>query len=166
MNNSTIYLSSSSSNYYKIFEELELDDLTTLNVCLSSVYSASVPLYLKISWGDSVVETFDNNLYRKVDDKITSFNGLLNLFEANHTHIFYPSSDSLYLRLSSQVLVEYPDGNKNWFVIPIKIRTYGYIESIGDITLINTNIIPEEGNRKEYQFNIDRGNYVIEMRES
>jgi len=166
MNTNTTLLSSLSSNHVESFDSIEFDDLTTLSIVLSGVYSGNIPLYLKISWGDGEIETFDNDIYEKVNGEITYFNGTLPLFNKTYTHIYYPSSTSTYKSLSAQVLVEYPNNEKNWFIIPIRIRTYNYSESIGEITLINTNIIPDDGNNKEYQFNIDQGDYVVEIRES
>ena len=166
MNTNTISLSSLSSNHTQRVGDLIFDDLTTLSLVLSGIYSASIPLYMTISWGDGVVESFDNNIYQMVNNEVLPFNGTLPIFSNVYSHVYYPSSTALYKNLSAQVLIEYSNNEKNWFVIPIKIRTYGHSESIGEMTLINTNIIPDDDNRKEYQFNTGVGDYVVEIRES
>ena len=166
MNTNTTLLFSSTSNHIERLDSIEFEDLTTLSIVLSGVYSGNVPLYLKISWGDGEMEIFDNDIYEKIYGEVAYNGGILPLFSKTYTHIYYPSSTSLYKPLSAQVLVEYPNNEKNWFTIPIRIRTYNYSESVGEMTLINTNIIPDDDNNKEYQFNIDRGDYVVEIRES
>ena len=166
MNTHTTLLSSLTSNHIELVESLDFDDQTTLSIVLSNIYDSSMPLYLKISWGDGEIETFENNRCEIVNGKVVYFSCILPLFNRTYTHTYYPSSTSLYKNLSAQIFIEYPNNEKNWFILPIKIRTYDYSESIGEMTLINTNILPTVSNNKEYQFNIDKGDYVVEIRES
>lgn len=83
-----------------------------------------------------------------------------------YDHTYYPSEKSLYRELSAQIYVEYCTGDYNWFIIPLRIRIYDYFESVYDMDLIHTNIIPLANTPKEHQFLTNFGNYCIELRSS
>lgn len=168
MNSLTISLSSPSPSYTKIYEELYIEDLTNVTVSLSGMNESILPLYMTIDWGDGNIESFDNDVYKNyrtssifaevISGKFSS------IFQNTYQHKYFPSPTTLYKSLTSQVMVEYCNGSINWFIIPMKIRTYDYFESISDLTLINTNILPESGNPKEHQFLTDKGGFLIESR--
>jgi len=113
-----------------------------------------------IDWGDTPPEVYDiSNIYNSSNIILTSTSQPL---LGTYTHEYFPSSYALYKSLFAQILVNYSNGNYCWFIIPIKIRTYDYFESIYDMTLINTNILPSERNLKEHQFITAVGGYSLE----
>lgn len=168
MNSYSISLSSNSPEYTFVNDELYMEDFTSLTLNLSAIDESLTPLYLKIDWGDGVLDVFDNELYKNYRES-SIFPELLagkfsSLLQNTYTHEYYPSSNSLYKSVSAQILLEYCDGSINWFILPLKIRTYDYFESIYDIKLVNTNILPESGNPKEHQFITSKDGFVIESR--
>jgi hypothetical protein len=128
-----------------------------------NVYSGSIPVYLKIDWGDGVTELFDNDIFHNLDVYNSPVVGNKLLTDL-YTHVCYPSTTSLYKSFNVQVLIVYNDSNYNLFTIPITIRTYDYFETIYDINLINVNILPTSTNSKEFQLITKKDNSIIEFR--
>ena len=163
MNTSILALSSTTTNQTEQVALISMDDNTTFTLDLSNVTEIVLPTYVKIDWGDGIVEDFnENNIYNNSRENINIFKFsplLTNLYK----HEYKPSSTSLYKNLSAQVLVNYSNGDVSWFIIPIQIRTYDYFEAIGDVRLINTNILPISDNTKEHQLITTNGKFMIEL---
>lgn len=162
MNYTTVSLSSGSTNSVIMWPLVELEDHTQLNLQLTDINEDYVPLYLKISWGDGKVETFDNNLYKK-DKNLIKIQKYSPILLDSYAHEFFPSSYANYKELSAQVLLEYSNGNSTWIVIPIRIRTYDYFESVSGLELVNTNILPLSSNASEHQLKASVNNQLIEF---
>lgn len=164
MNTYYVNLSSNSTTYTQNVPEVQMDDLSTLVLNLTGLNETLLPLFLKINWGigDSII--YDNNIYKKGKTQSIIGGHYSPLFMDRYRYVYYPAPESLYLTLSAQVLVTYSNGDVSRFVIPIKITTYDFDESIGDLSLINTNILPVEGNLSEHQLITLSGGYIIEMR--
>lgn len=159
----TITLSSTSSTTTELLDSLVFEDNTSLIISMDYVYEQISPVYIKIDWGDGVTEIFDKSDSFTVDRTKVNIFKFSTLLAVPYTHEYLPSSTSLYKNLSAQILIEYTNGDVSWFIQPITIRTYDYFESIGDLTLINTNILPVEGNHKQHQLATSVGNYLIEL---
>ena len=163
MNTSILALSSTTTNQTEQVALISMDDNTTFTLDLSNVTEIVLPTYVKIDWGDGIVEDFnENNIYNNSRENINIFKFsplLTNLYK----HEYKPSSTSLYKNLSAQVLVNYSNGDVSWFIIPIQIRTYDYFEAIGDVKLVNTNILPISDNTKEHQLITTNGKVMIEL---
>ena len=163
MNTYTIYLSSSDTSTHQHLDPLVFDDFTKLNINLLGITEAILPCYLKIDWGiGGDVELYDNNVYRVGRDTVDVLR-FSPIFTNTYSQEYYPSSYALYKTLSSQVLVNYSNGDNSLFVIPIKIRTYDYFESLEDLKLKNTNILGLSGNTLEHQLIATKDNQLIEM---
>ncbi len=164
MNTYYLYLSTSSVSATLMTPEVEMDDLSTLILNLTGLNETILPLFLKVNWGIGESIIYDNNIY-KIGKNQSIIDGHYSpLFMDSYSNIYYPSPTTEYLYLSAQLLVTYATGHITRFTIPIKIRTYTYAESIGDLTLINTNILPVEANLSEHQLKTLSGGYIIEMR--
>jgi len=163
MNTYTLNLSSPTTSYIKHNPQLELDDMTRLVLDVSRLNERVLPIYLKIDWGFGETFLYDNNVYRTGSNQINIVR-YSPLLTDTYPYVYYPSETALFKSLSAQVLVRYSDGTTTWFVIPIRIRTYGYSESVGDLTLINTNILPVEDNLSEHQLKTSVDSYIIELR--
>jgi hypothetical protein len=161
MNSYTLSLSSNDTNYIYHSSEIELDDHTNFNVDISALSEKVLPIFLKIDWGDGRSQTFNNDVFKTGRENINIFkySPLLTQIYSNE---YYPSETSLYKSLTAQFLVNYSNGEFSWFVIPISIRSYDYFESIYDLQLINTNILPDITNPKEHQFKTDAGSFIID----
>ena len=163
MNIINISLSSNNQQYISTLNTVLIYDHTNFIINLDNIYNKIVPIYMSIDWGDgSDIKNYDNDLSMSNRVDVT----LGTLFKTTYGHQYYPSPTSLYRNLTAQVYIEYCDGLYNWFTIPLKIRTSDYFESIYDMELIHTNIIPTSNNPKEHQFLTNVGNYCIELRSS
>jgi hypothetical protein len=137
-----------------------MNDTSVLTLDLSYITERIVPISVRIDWGDGSIENFDKN---------SSNNDIINIFKFSplllntYTHQYYPSESCLYKCLSAQILITYCNGDYSWFILPLKIRTYDYFESIRDIKLINTNILPNDDNSKEHQLLTSLNRYTIEL---
>jgi len=163
MNTHAISLTSSTTNHIQTFSSLDLYDYTELTFNLEGLTEKITLSYVKIDWGDGLIETFDkNNIFVLDRTKINAlkFNPILS---ETYSHEYYPSETSLYKSLTAQVLVAYTDDTYSWFIQPIRIRTYDYFEAVGDLTLLNTNILPVASNKKEHQFKCDVGGTLVEL---
>jgi len=156
MNSYTLSLSSNATSAVEFRSEITFDDHTTLRINLSGLTESFVPIYLNLDWGDGTTEFFNNSLYKVYrEDSILNeviygkFSSVLN---EDYLHSYYPSASARYKLLSAQVYMEYSDGAFSWFVQPIKIVTRDYFESIYDIKLIDTNILPLSTNNKQQHF--------------
>ena len=165
MNTISISLSSDDTQYVLKTSLVPLNDNTLVSLDLKNIYSRIIPIYMIIDWGDGNKENFDNDfsLPDREDTNLFQAGTLLNTV---HNHIYYPSPTSLYRSLTAQIYVEYCNGEYNWFILPLKIRTHDYFESIYDMELIHTNILPVSDNSKEHQILTTEGNYCIELRSS
>lgn len=164
MNVYTLKLSSTNTSNVSRLGELNFDDYTVLTINLQSVTEKVVPLYIKIDWGlGSLPLIYDNDLYRDNRDErnLFKFSPVLN---TSYSHEYYPSSYALYKSLSAQVLIQYANGDTSWFIIPIRIRTFDYLESLIDVKLINSNILPDSNNNIEYQLKALKDNQLFELR--
>ncbi len=163
MNTYTLNLSSPTSAYIAYLPELEVDDFTRLTLDLSDINETILPVYLKIDWGFGETVLYDNNIYKSGSNQINIVR-YSPLLTDTYSNDYYPSETALYKSLSSQVLIRYSNGDITYMVIPIRIRTYGYSESIGDLTLINTNILPIESNVSEHQLKTSVDGYILDLR--
>ncbi len=164
MNSYTLRLSSTDTSNVSRLGELNFDDYTTLKINLQAVTETVIPLYAKIDWGTgSAPIIYDNDLYRNNRDErnLFKFSPVLN---ASYTYDYYPSSYALYKSLSAQVLIQYANGDNSLFIIPIKIRTFDYLESLLDVNLINSNILSDSNNSMEYQLRTLKDNQLFELR--
>jgi len=162
MNTVTVSLTSSLTDYMRVLPTLVMDDHTKLTLNLEGLTEKVIPVYLKIDWGDGTSETHNNNIYNtaRLEQNALVFNPI---FAEYKTKEYYPSETCLYKCLTAQVFVNYANGDNNWHLIPIKIRTYDYFESIYDLKLDNTSILPTELNPKTHQFITKMGRVAIEM---
>ena len=168
MNAATLTLSSTYTNHVEILSELVLNDLTTLTLSISGLSEDAIPNYLKIDWGDGESHYADNRIYRnyRVESILTEVLQfkVSSILSNNYEHIYYPSSTSLYKNLSAQVYVSYMNGDYAWFIQPISIRSNDYFESIYDLKLLNTTILPISSNPKEHTLITSLDGQIIQLR--
>jgi hypothetical protein len=159
MNIYELTLPTNTTSYYEKLNQIDMDDRSLFRLDVSAITERIIPINIQIDWGDGVIENFDKNNISLTTINVFKFSPLL---LQTYTHIYTPSETSLYKSLSAQIIINYCNGDYTWFVIPIKIRTYDYFESIGDILIQNTNIMPID-NVKEHQMIISKGGYTIEL---
>jgi hypothetical protein len=163
MNLKVISLQSANTSTIETLELVELYDHTKITLNLDNIYDGTIPVFVKIDWGDGDSITIDNDIFN-YPDRIN-----LNIFNPNpilttpYSHEYYPSKNSLYLFLTLQVLIYYSDSNYNLFTIPIQIRTNDFFEAIEDIKLIGVNILPYSYNPKQYQLKASVNQQIIEI---
>ncbi len=162
MNSVTINLSSSDTEYDYTYSQFDFDDYTELALDPTLLIENYVPTYLKIDWGDGTIETFDNDIYDVRRQNVNLFK-TSSVLRETYRHRYTPGS-TLYKSLTAQVFLNYTDGGNTWIKIPIRIRSYGYFESIYDLDLRNTNIVPLSTNIKQHQFISEATRHTLELR--
>lgn len=163
MNSYTLNLSTTNTSTIQFLNRINFDDISRLTLNLNSVNEKTLPIYLKINWGVGTSVLYDNDVSR-LDSNSLNLLSYSPLFNKTYSFEYYPSKTALYRDLSAQLLIKYADGNYTWIVIPIRVKTSGYTDSVGDLTLINTNILPKEGNTAEHQLKTSVDGYLIELR--
>lgn len=167
MNFKSISLSSLSSNHIEQSLEYSLDDVTNLSFDLSGVDESTMPTTLQISWGDGIVDVHNNSFFK--DYKTESifpeilYGKFSKLLSKKYSHVYYPSQSCLYKKLTAQVQMDYIDGSTSLWLVPLKIRSYDYFESVYDLKLIDTKILPLTSNNKEFTFSTDSGGFLVQM---
>lgn len=166
MNTTSISLTSTSTQANNTLATQYLDDITELTVDILNYYETILPAAISIDWGDgSSVETYNNEFYIRYRDK-SIFNEMIygkftNLLVTPYSHTYYPSQTALYLDIQAQIAVRYTDGNTSTYTIPIQLRKSDYYETIYDIELIDTAIMPLTSNNKNFVFSTESG-YIVE----
>lgn len=165
MNTKTLYLSSTNSSLYDVSEELELEDHTNFIIDLSKIYNKILPSFIKIDWGDGTdSEMYDNDMYI-LDRKEANAFSYIPAFSKTYSHEYYPSSTSLYLNLSAQVLINYVNGDFYWNIIPIKVRTYDYFESLLDVKLEKNLLLPTYPEKTKIFMKEAKNGYLLQLQE-
>jgi hypothetical protein len=163
MNIITISLSSNSSSYSINADEIELFDHTLVKLDLSTLYKDIIPSSIVINWGDTVTnESYYS--FSKLNEYSNSFVTNFEIFTNLYKHEYYPSPSSLYKCLSAQILITYSDYQSSKFVLPIKIKTSDYFDTIDKMTIHNVEILDTENNEKMYTFKELSNGYFFEMR--
>ena len=165
MNKETIEISSTSSNVNLTFNEIELNDHTELTLNLENIYSKIIPIFAIIDWGDGKRENIDNNLFKFLDRQNINIFNPNPLLNEPYTHEYSPSGNSLYTVYTLQILIYYSNSDYSTFTLPIKVITDDYHESIGDLKILNVNILPDSNNPKEYQLQASINKQLIEFRD-
>jgi hypothetical protein len=165
MNTKTVILSTNSSSFVDVMDTIILNDATTLNVMLGDVYEDVLPISLKINWGDDNILYYDNDLYKnyKTENIILEvvYGKFSKVLQETYSYDYYPSTTHTYKRTKAQFLLEYTNKNKTLITLPIEIRSSDYFESVGDIKMISTHVIPED-NIKLHKFVTDKDSYIVE----
>lgn len=163
MNTLSVSLSSENTSQTTTFPFLLMEDRTTLSYILSGITERLLPNYLKIDWGDGVIETHENDILQEEDlteDRYSSI--FLNKFE----HEYYPSSTTTTKTLTAITTIKYINDDLSTFISPLSIVNYNYSNSIEDLHLVNTVIIPNNKDERIYQFVTKKGGHLVEMKTS
>lgn len=158
----TLALTSLSSTEVQFLSTIDLLDHTKLTLDITGLDDAFIPLFLKINWGEGESEIFDNDVITTLKNTAFSFQPIL----STYSHEYYPSETTLYKLMSAQVYLKYANEGFYYALIPLRIRTKSFFEAIGDMDLINTNILPTEDSFSEHQFKTTAEGYIIELRRS
>lgn len=157
MNTENTLLSSNSIPYSKILPRVLFEDYTTLYVTLSNVLSSVIPRSIDIDWGDGATEYHDSTIYKRYEDDEITFEYVPSVFYDTYSHIYYPSTTSLFKSLTAQFLVNYVNDDIAWFIIPITINTNGVFHEYGNIKLVGTKISTLSSNGAEHQLLSENG---------
>lgn len=169
MNTKTLVLSTISSSYNKTLDTIILNDATTLNVSLGNMYEDVLPLSLKINWGDNNILYYDNDLYKvyKKESIIPEiqYGKFSKILQGTYSFDYYPSKTATYKRMTAQFLIKYTNKDVTLITIPVEIRSADYFESVHDMKIIASNILPDD-RLKSHKFLTQKGNYIVEVQDS
>ena len=168
MNTKTLILSTTSSSSIQVLEPIILNDATILNVSFSDVYEDVLPLNLQINWGDNNILYYDNDLYTIYREESIFpeiiYGKFSKIFKNIYSFEYYPSKTATYKKMTAQFLIKYTNKNITLITIPIEIRSADYFESVYDMKLISSHVLPNEG-LKSHKFLTYKGNYIVEVEE-
>jgi hypothetical protein len=166
MNTKTLILSTTSSSYNKVMDTVILNDATVLNISLGDVYEDVLPISLQINWGDNNILYYDNDLYKvyRKESIIPEviYGKFSKILKDTYSFEYYPSKTATYKKMTAQFLIKYTNKDTTLITIPIEIRSADYFESVYDMKMISTHILPEDG-FKTHKFLTSKGNYVVEV---
>lgn len=167
MNAYNISLSSSTTNTVTYLNTVYLTDVTNLTIDLLGVYDKILTSRILIDWGDgSPIETYDRSFFKdyKTDSILPEvlYGKESVLLSNTYSHIVYSSDSTLQLLLTAQLTVVYTDNNQARFVIPISISSGSFYDTIYDISLIGTNLLPLSTNPVNFVFATEKDGYIIE----
>jgi len=165
MNTYTTYLSSLSSTVV-ILPQIDMDDNSSLNVSLSGVSESFFPLYLNVDWGDGNKKIYNNEIYKLYREESiipeVLYGKFSSILQKTYQHEYYPSETSLFKSLTAQFLISYTDNTYSWFIQPLKIRTYDFIEATSGVKIIESNILPISSNSAEHHILTGNGQ-ILEL---
>jgi hypothetical protein len=165
MNEYTLTLAEEATNSTNILEEILLQDRTNLIVSINNVLEEYCPISIVIDWGDGDIDTEQSRLIKDYrEDSILNevlYGKFSSIFAKNYEHVYNPSTTSLFKTLTAEITVNYVNFDELVYILPLKIRTADFFESIEDIKLTNTKIIT---GGKEHQFITKKSGQVIEIR--
>jgi hypothetical protein len=166
MNTETLILSTTSSSYIKVMDTMILNDVTVLNVSLYNLYEDVLPISLQINWGDNNILFYDNDLYKiyKKESIIPEvmYGKFSKILQNTYSFEYHPSKTATYKKMTAQFLIKYTNKDTTLITIPIEIRSADYFESVYDMKLISSRVLPDN-NVKTHKFLTDKGKYIVEV---
>ena len=160
MNYGTVYydLPAFTSNQVITKEPLIYKGGTTVNFVLTGVQEEAYDvLFLQVDWGDgSPKRTFRKDLIYDYREQ-SIFNEILygkirGSVATMYTHEFFNNLSSYNVSLTSQFLFIYSNGVHVNIIQPISIFTGSYYDEIGDLNILNTQIIATSSNNTFFNF--------------
>ena len=151
---------------------LDLFDITEVSLDISSIpRHMGFPFYIVIDWGDGSdlfkpeMRTFRNYKKDSIIDEITK--GLDPPFlTTTYKHIYKPSATALVQSINLKIGVQYITGPVLLWDFPIKIRTEGFYENIGDLELVDVNLLDDVNYSSNFVFRSKVDNYIMELNNS
>jgi hypothetical protein len=146
-----INLSTNTTGDIHILPEVVLTDATEVFIDLYEVETRNnPPLFLNIEWGDGSesITTGSNFTATPLNSDLVSAATqaqniqLYDILIKQYSHVYTPSTTCLTKKLSCFISIEHLTlNNQTKFIIPIKIITPSYYTKIGDMAILQTNII-------------------------
>lgn len=167
INTKTISISSDTASITSVSPLSYVSDITTIEIDMSNIYNDKLIYRRLIDWGDRspIQETLATPVkdYR-VDSIIPEiiYGDFSNILYKDTSHVYVPSLSADVLSLTAQVLIEYMDTSTGLFYIPICIYSGSYYDSIGDLNIIHTNLIPISSNNINFVFSAEETDHIIE----
>tara|TARA_R110002020_G_scaffold36323_12_gene109029 strand:+ start:3470 stop:4102 length:633 start_codon:yes stop_codon:yes gene_type:complete len=167
MNTYTLNVGSGSGTGHTI----DLFDITELNLDISNIPTRPFPFYIVVDWGDGSdlfkpeMRTFRDYTKDSIIDEITK--GLDPPFlTTTYKHIYKPSATALVQSIRLKIGAQYLDGRIREWIYCIKIRTQGFYENIGDLELVDVNLLDDVNYSSNFVFRSKVDNYIMELNNS
>jgi hypothetical protein len=145
MTSYTLYLSSNPSLTNVYLANINFSDITSVTVSLSGIDKSRIPTDVRFRWGDDTADEFHSNNFFLNYKELSILDQIQNNVNytvlKDYSHIYYPSANSLAVKLSCQTLITYQDSTSCRFIQPITVYSPSYYAKIGDLKILNTNYI-------------------------
>ena len=171
MNSYTLSLSTTTAALTSTGQNMNLFDVTELNLDIVNIYHQIFPYYISIDWGDGSdlfepeIRTFRDYKKDSIIDEITK--GIAPVFlTTTYKHTYKPSATSLVKSINLKIGIQYITGEITELDYPIKIRTEGFYENIGDLELVDVNLLDDVNYSSNFVFRSKVDNYIMELNNS
>ena len=154
MNTHTFSISTTTTGATKVYETIELFDVTKFALNLVDVYTGTFPNYLAIDWGDgtAVLEP-DVSVFRDYTKYLTD----------NYHHIYKPSSYALKKSVVLKINIGYVTGETTTLSAPMNIRTEGYYQTVEDMELVGVDLLNDKYNTSRFTLLTKKDDFLVQL---
>ena len=152
--------------YLVVYDETTLKGNPTVNLNFLDFDESQFKVKsLKIDWGDgSPIETYTPNIYLDYyyDSIIpeVKYNRTASVcLEYNHT--YNPASTAYFTRYAISILATYYNTRQGQFVIPLRIAKPSMYDNIGEINILNTQVLPLSTSNTIMNIQTQKDFYVV-----
>jgi len=140
-------------------------DRTILDVNIQNLPEVPLIQNIHVNWGDGISETYANRFYKfyRTDSIFAELTGgkITSIYAETMNHIYDIQSDSVFSRLSCNVVIDYVNGYCQTFTQPIVYKINEFHDAIKELKLQNIQVLPKEANPIKSVYITETG-YVIE----
>tara|TARA_R100001594_G_scaffold150003_1_gene209589 strand:+ start:1129 stop:1701 length:573 start_codon:yes stop_codon:yes gene_type:complete len=168
MNTYNFAISTTESGITRVYDPIDLFDITSFDLNLVDVYTRTFPNYLAIDWGDNTpVLTPDISVFRdyKKDSIYPEINkGVAPKYLSDtYNHVYEPSNYALKKSIVLKVNIGYVTGTTTTLSAPINIRTEGYYQTVEDMDVIGLDLLNTEYNSSRFTLLTKKENYIVQL---
>tara|TARA_R110000824_G_scaffold356721_2_gene543974 strand:- start:18862 stop:19440 length:579 start_codon:yes stop_codon:yes gene_type:complete len=168
MNTHTFSISTTTTGATKVYETIELFDVTKFALNLVDVYTGTFPNYLAIDWGDGTavlepdVSVFrdytKDSIYPEINKGVAP-----KYLTDNYHHIYKPSSYALKKSVVLKINIGYVTGETTTLSAPMNIRTEGYYQTVEDMELVGVDLLNDKYNTSRFTLLTKKDDFLVQL---
>jgi hypothetical protein len=168
MNTYNFNISTFSTSDSRVYEAINLFDVTSFNLNLVDVYTRTFPNYVAIDWGDNTpifepdVSVFRDYTKDSIYPEI--INGVAPKYLSDvYNHIYEPSSYALNKSVVLKINIGYVTGETTTLSAPLNIRTEGYYQTIEDVEVVGLDLLNNKNNSSRFTLLTKKDDYIVQL---
>jgi hypothetical protein len=168
MNTHTFSISTTTTGASKVYEAIDLFDVTKFALNLVDVYTGTFPNYLAIDWGDGTavlepdVSVFrdytKDSIYPEINKGVAP-----KYLTDNYHHIYEPSSYALKKYVVLKINIGYVTGETTTLSAPMNIRTEGYYQAVEDMELVGVDLLNDKYNTSRFTLLTKKDDFLVQL---